>query len=261
MKNQIGGVTYRKLDLKSEFDNLKLAGYDFADCFLGLPILPDKEYQNKLDQVKNILPISVGHLPDIAFKNEEVESCKKFIEILSEINVKLFVIHLFSTKLPTKNNFSVKINGLKELVKTAEENNCILALENTEENYKVLKKVFDKIPKLFFCLDIGHANLFAKKNRSINLINNFKTILKHVHISDNFGGYAEKFDLHLPIGAGNIKFKPILNKLKEIEYSGNITLEIANSDEKFNKVNVTKLRKMLELREKIYFYDGLTSNM
>ncbi len=261
MKYKIGGSTYRKQDLRSEIELLKVIGYDFVDIFLGSSLLLDKEFQNKLDQLKKILPILVGHLPDIAFKNDEIESCKKFIEILSGINVKLFVIHLFNKKLPTKNNLLLKIDGLKELIKSAEEHDCELLLENTEENYILLKKVFDKIPKLYFCLDIGHANLFTKENRSINLINNFKAILKHVHISDNYGGYAEKHDLHLPLGAGNIKFEPILDKLKEINYSGNITLEIANPDEKINKVNVIKLRKMLELREPIYFYDGLNSNM
>ncbi|MCK4730485.1 MAG: sugar phosphate isomerase/epimerase [Candidatus Aenigmarchaeota archaeon] len=93
-------------------------------------------------------------------------------------------------------------------------------------------------------MDIGHANLFAKENRSLNLINNFGKILKHIHVHDNVGGDAEKFDLHLPIGTGNINFTPIFDKLKEIEYSGNITLEIHNSDREYRKISLNRIRKL-----------------
>jgi len=245
MKPKIGGSTYCKLDLKSELENLKRMGYDFAELDLGLPIKPNKKFVISLDEVKNILPILVGHLPEIDFKKEEIERCKKFIKILSERDIKLFVIHLFSRNLPTKNNFRTKIEKLRELTEFARENDCILTLENTEEDTKILKKVYDKIPNLFFCLDIGHANLFAKENRSIDLINNFKNILKHVHVHDNVGGDAEKFDLHLPIGAGKINFVPIFNKLKEIKYSGNITLEIYSPDEEYRKISISRIRRLL----------------
>ena len=146
--------------------------------------------------------------------------------------------------MPTKSNLSFKIEKLKELTEFAEKKDCILTLENTEEDTKLLKKVFDKIPNLFFCLDIGHANLFGKENRSINLINNFKSILKHIHVHDNVGGDAEKFDLHLPIGAGKINFIPIFDKLKEIKYSGNITLEIYNPDKEYRKISINRIIKL-----------------
>jgi sugar phosphate isomerase/epimerase len=245
MKSKIGGSTYCKSDLKSELQNLKTIGYDFAELDLGLPIKPDKKIEINLDEAENILPVLIGHLPEIDFKKEEIERCKKFIKILSGRSIKLFVIHLFSRNLPTKNNLKVKIEGLRELTEFAGENDCILTLENTEEYTRILKKVFDKISNLFFCLDIGHANLFAKENRSINLINNFKDILKHVHTHDNVGGDAEKFDLHLPIGAGKINFTPIFNKLKEIKYSGNVTLEIYNLDKEYIKISINRIRKLL----------------
>ena len=246
MKSQIGGSTYCKQDLESKLQNLKATGYDFAELDLGLPIEPNKIFEDELKRVRDIIPILVGHLPEIDFKEEEIERCKEFIEILSDQNVNLFVIHLFSKNLPTKNNIDLKIKSLKELADFAKSKNCILALENTEEDVEILKKVFDEIPAINFCLDIGHANLFAKENRSINLINNFgKFLLKHIHIHDNNGGNAEKFDLHLPIGAGNINFTPIFNKLKEIKYSGNITLEVYNPDKEYRKISIDKVRKLI----------------
>ncbi len=242
---QIGGSTYCKQNLESELKNLKLAGYDFAELDLGLPIEPNKSFEIEFKKVKNIIPILVGHLPEIDFKKEEIETCKKFIDILSGYNINLFVIHLFSRNLPTKDNFNLKIKGLKELTDFAKNKNSILVLENTEEDVETLKKVLDKIPEIRFCLDIGHANLFAEENRSIGLINKLGKHLKHIHIHDNAGGYAEKFDLHLPIGEGKINFKPIFNKLKEIKYSGNITLEVYNPDKKYNKKCIESVRELI----------------
>ncbi len=245
MKSKIGGSTYCKQPFESELQNLKLLGYDFAEVDLGLPIEPNESFETELKKVRNIIPILVGHLPEIDFKKEEIERCKKFIEILSHQNINLFVIHLFSRNLPTKGNINLKIRSLKELTDFAKNNNSIIALENTEEDVDILKKVFDKIPGISFCLDIGHANLFAKENRSINLIKNFGKILKHVHVHDNVGGDSEKFDLHLPIEAGRINFAPIFDKLKEIKYSGNVTLEVYNPDKEYRKISIDRIRKLI----------------
>ncbi len=245
MKSKIGGSTYCKQDLGSELQGLKTAGYNFAELDLGLPIKPNKNLENKLKRAETTIPVLIGHLPEIDFKKEEVERCKKFIGILSEYNIKLFVVHLFSRHLPTKTNLAFKIEQLKNLAKFAEEKNCILTLENTEEDIDILKKVFDAVPKLYFCLDIGHANLFAKENRSISLINEFSHILKHIHVHDNVSGDDEKFDLHLPIGAGKINFTPIFDRLKEINYSGNITLEIYNPDKEYRESSINRIKSLL----------------
>lgn len=245
MKSKIGGSTYCKQSLESELQNLKAIGYDFAELDLGLPIEPNKTFESELKKVKNIIPILVGHLPEIDFKKEEIERCKKFIELLSNQNVNIFVIHLFSRNLLTKDNLDLKIKNLKELAIFTKSKNSILVLENTEEDVDIFKKVFDKIPEIKFCLDIGHANLFAKENRSISLINNFGKFLKHVHIHDNVDGDAEKFDLHLPVGAGRINFTPIFDKLKEIKYSGNVTLEVYNLDKEYRKISISRVRKLM----------------
>lgn len=245
MKPKIGGATWCKQNLESELKNLRSIGYDFVEIDLGLPIEPNKIFEDEIKKNRNIIPIFTGHLPEIDFKKEEIEKCKKFIEILSNQGVNLFVVHLFSRNLPTDGNIDLKVRGLKELTDFAKNNNSILALENTEEDVDVLKRVFDKIPEINFCLDIGHANLFAKENRSVNLIQNFGRILKHVHLHDNIGGDTEKCDLHLPIGAGKINFAPIFDKLKEIKYSGNITLEVYNPDKEYRKISMDRIRKLI----------------
>jgi len=76
-------------------------------------------------------------------------------------------------------------------------------------------------------------------------INNFGKRLKHIHMHDNLGGLGVEHDLHLPIGSGNIDFYPIFKRLKEINYSGNITLESQSFCKKHRKISIEKIKELL----------------
>jgi sugar phosphate isomerase/epimerase len=247
MKPKIGGSLIVSFDsdvkdFEPELNNFKAAGYDFAELHVKKELVPDKSFEDKLKTIGNQIPILSAHLPDINHKKEEIEKCIKFIEILADQGIILFVKHLYSPNIPTEENFDLKIKDLKYLTETAKNKNKTFVLENTEEYAPTLQRVFDEIPDINFCLDIGHANISAKENRSIKLINHFGKRLKHIHVSDNLGGDSEGADLHLPIGEGNINFKPIFEKLKEINYSGNITLELYKPDLESVQMSLRKLR-------------------
>jgi len=242
---KIGGSTNCSESIKSQLERLKSIGYDFAEVDLSLPIMPDEKFKKEIKANKEIIPLFSGHLPSIDFKKEELERCKEFIKILSNQDVNLFVIHLYSNNLPTKENFEFKLKCLEELTDFARRFNSVLVLENTEEDISILKKVFEKVPDLKFCLDVGHANLFTEKNSSVDLIENFQDVLEHVHVHDNIGGYREIFDSHFPVGVGNIDFLLIFKKLKETGYSGRITLEIFNIDKKYEIMGLEKTREII----------------
>jgi sugar phosphate isomerase/epimerase len=247
---KIGSATYCRNDLETELESIRKIGFEFAEIDLGLPVEPNEELRTKIKSCKTTVPILVGHLPQIDFRPDEIERCKKFVEILSETGCRTFVIHLFSRNLSTQENLNLKINSLRELAICAKNRNSILALENTEEDVDRLNEVFSKIDEIDFCLDIGHANLFARKNRSLVLIARFGKILKHVHVHDNNGGDSEKYDAHLPLGRGNISFEPIISKLKDTGYSGDFTLEIHSGNEEDKKTSIDLLRKLLNFQDK-----------
>ena len=108
---KIGGSTYCKNPIKSELENLKKAGYDFAELDLSEPLKPDNSLEKELTDSRNILPIYVGHLPEIDFKEESISKNKKLIEIMSKNRgTSIFVMHLFSRYLPTNGNFDLRQN-------------------------------------------------------------------------------------------------------------------------------------------------------
>jgi len=246
MNSKIGGSTkFCYSDSESCLHHLKATGYDFAELDLGLPTKPNKFFEDKLKSLRKVIPILSAHLPGINYTEEEIEKCKKFIEILSDQGTHLFVIHLFSQNLRTEDYFDFKVKKLNDLSDFAKSKDSLLVLENTEEDLITLRKVFDEIPKIDFCLDIGHAYLFGKEKHCISLIENFSYLLKHIHMHDNVGGFSAKSDLHLPIGDGNINFTPIFEKLKEANYSGNITLELHNADKESRRISMQRVRELI----------------
>ena len=248
MNLKIGASLNFNQNFSSELRNFKSLGYDYAELGISLS-LSIKSYEKKLKKIRNIFPILTLHLPQIDYKDSEIVICKKLIEISANHGITLFIIHLYSINLPTTNNLAEKIIALKELADFAKSKNTILTLENTEETAIILKPVFEAIPSLSFCLDIGHANLFTE-NQSINFLQHFGKCLKHIHIHDNLGGDhsdPEKYDVHLPVGEGTIEFVPIFEKLKEIGYSGNITIESTHKPSlEEREISIKRVKNLLD---------------
>ncbi|MFX0139204.1 MAG: sugar phosphate isomerase/epimerase family protein [Candidatus Hodarchaeota archaeon] len=58
-------------------------------------------------------------------------------------------------------------------------------------------------------------------------------------------GDSKEPDQHLPIGDGQINFKPIFEKLKEINYSGVVTLELYDADEESRRISLQRVRELI----------------
>jgi sugar phosphate isomerase/epimerase len=247
MNLKIGASLNFYQDVNAELRIIKSLGYDYAEVGLGLN-LSLKDFKKKLKKISKRFPILSLHLPQIDFKDSEIEKCKKIMDISSHYGVNVFIIHLYSINVLTKDNLEFKIKALQNLVDFVKLRNLILALENTEEDVMDLKQVFEAIPDINFCLDIGHANMFVE-NQSVNFLQHFGNHLKHIHIHDNYGGDhsdPEKYDKHLPVGKGNIEFEPIFEKLKEINYSGTLTVESTHKPTKEEReISLIRVREFL----------------
>ena len=248
MKLRIGGLINNEGVLGEELKALKSLGYDYGEFGLHAPESFIEEYKKNYEEYSRILPVSVIHLPPINFTKEEIENIKNFISKCLNIKCFNFVIHFFTIEMAANNKIpEERTSGLKELAIFAKKKKFNLILENTiSVGVKDLEKIFSKIKGIYFCLDTGHANLTEEKNLSIKFLDVFGKKLKHVHLHDNLGGLGERGnDLHLPIGLGNIDFPMIFKKLKEIKYSGNITLEIRDFSKKGRGVSIDRTRKLL----------------
>jgi len=255
---RIGTTPNRRVDILEEIDFLSKLGFDFVELHTSDPQIGKKktEISNRAKQLGVGL---TGHLPDIDLcdpnptRNRELlQRFSEDINVFHELGTQKVIIHALVrhnvniSNYPRLETEKLKLQRLKELTNICESSNTKLCVENTEEEPQDLEMFFEELPSLFFCLDIGHANLFTENNKSLGFLERFGKRLKHIHICDNFGGYSEKCDVHLPLGIGNIDYKPIFQCLKEIGYDDTITLEIvSNYREEYLKVSKKILNNLL----------------
>lgn len=115
--------------------------------------------------------------------------------------------------------------SLNELVDYAGYNDIRLTIENVDSNHSFLSTkrdftdILKRVPKIYACLDVGHANVTHENN--IDIIRTLKGKLKAIHLHDNDG----IVDSHEQLGKGNIDFKRIFKSLKKINFDGYVIIE------------------------------------
>ena len=105
---------------------------------------------------------------------------------------------------------------LKELVDNSRKNFVKHLVKEKGLSKSEAKSVAEK--QLGVTWDVGHLNMIKKKGftdkdvlEETKKISNDKTMVKHVHLTDNFG-FA---DSHLAPGMGNVPFKKIMEQLEK----------------------------------------------
>ena len=99
---------------------------------------------------------------------------------------------------------------------------CFAACATSEDFVRHVDVVND--PYLVACLDIGHAEMVGSGDGAANMIKALGPRLQALHIHDN----DKLHDSHQIPFSMQIEFEPIVKALKEVNYSGYLTLESTN---------------------------------
>ena len=100
----------------------------------------------------------------------------------------------------------------------------VLAVENVmEPGPDMLVQIAAQVndPRLGLCLDVGHANTSVSKTPPMEWIAPMAPWLRHVHLHNNAGDW----DLHDPLGKGNIPMEQVLDTLLETCPAATYTIE------------------------------------
>lgn len=166
------------------------------------------------------------HLPSIQ------DSLKLAIECAVEAGAEICVIHpmnhfgpednarLYTGLLPFAKEHGVKIATENMWHwREGEPTSCFAACCNIESFLAHLRAVND--PSLVACLDIGHAEMRGSGDGAANMIRALGPHLQALHIHDGDGLH----DCHqIPLSM-NIDFMEVITALRDVHYSGWITLE------------------------------------
>ena len=148
-----------------------------------------------------------------------VKRYKKDIKDCKENGIPMVVMHLTSKKkVPIYGE--IGLNRIRKIIEYAKELNIKVAFENTKiKGYLeyVLENIKDD--NVGICFDAGHYHVHFDDEFNFEF---FKDRIFAVHLHDN----DKSDDLHLLPFDGTIDWKYVINKLKECDYNGPITMEL-----------------------------------
>lgn len=115
------------------------------------------------------------------------------------------------------------VDTWRKILRRAVEMDTVITLENvyeTEPDY--LKRLLDAVgsPRLRFCFDTGHYNVFSRAGLK-EWMDRLGSCLGQLHLHDNDGSMDE----HLPAGEGTFPFQTLFAFLKDRGISPIITIE------------------------------------
>lgn len=219
------------------------------------------KFAKKLKRVAddNGIICNQSHAPFPTDANGVSKYLYRSIECTAEVGGEICVIHPHAFANPKQNAefYNKLLPFAKEHgVKIATENMwdwdrvknqaCFAACATAKDFNDVLDEVNDEY--LVACLDIGHAEMRGNDTSAYQMIKALDKRLKALHIHDNDCHH----DSHQIPFSMNIDFKAVATALKEINYSGYLTLEADAYIKIYDQTNVLDgVKKMKESLDKL----------
>jgi sugar phosphate isomerase/epimerase len=260
---QFGAINFPIRPLIDEIRSIAALGFDYIEIAMDSPeASPDMLLMNATEIRKVIsheglgvmghMPtfVSLGDLSD-RVQRASLEETLRALEASAALGIHKVTLHPgFARGLQRylKEHTVQRIaDSLSKIMGQAVQLDIVVCLENLfptlglyveAEDFGPLLNAF---PDARIALDIAHAQINAKRNRSFEFVRRFGNRIAHLHVSDTWGGD----DQHLPIGAGMVDYPAILKKLAALGYDQTITLEVFSPDRQYLQASRESIKKML----------------
>ncbi|MBQ8319665.1 MAG: sugar phosphate isomerase/epimerase [Clostridia bacterium] len=269
------------MGLKKAAEAVKEAGFDAVDFSFkdkaAHMLLKEGDEQNAiwvrrifnevgLECVQAHAPLGFSALDKMDEEDEQFDLILRSFRFAQVLGAKTIVVHAVTDVKPV-DFISYNLRFYKTLEPYAEELGLKIAIENLyryDKRYKTFDGVLSKPSEMVeflqklksdvftVCVDTGHA-LLCETAPEDYIAGLRSAPIGALHLHDNDG----KDDLHLPPYAGVMEWDKILDALVEMEYDGDITLEIMfflgehASDEELPKALSLAARAADDLRWKL----------
>ncbi len=256
-----GGMNNPHKDLKEEIKAILDLGMDFVEITVEWPLSWIDTIETNLrylDDLANSYDafflvhspwyLEIGH-PYQEVRRGALKEAFKVIDIASKLESPFATFHPFTPGwLAAVKDRARELNveGFKELVGYSRERGVQVLIENIDhgafKSPSDIRYIIDRVPDLYVTLDLAHTFLSGGIDKLKSYLNKLKGEIIHLHAHDNDMNH----DLHLPIGAGRIPWKEVVEEVLSIGYRGTITLEPHVSDLDYLRISRDKLSALLE---------------
>jgi len=244
--------------LEESVSRLLRFGVDCIELVLDFPHVAPQDFSRELaSRIRSIAGSQVDfsiHAPIFeinlsspyeVIRRHSVESVVRSVEVASWLGSRVVTIHppppppSFWGERALATLQERFASSIKECLKSAEDRGVLLCLENTPESGELFYQYFNTMRGLApenscISFDVGHAFILANASGYVGAVGSLaeklvaleiirlRDFIAHVHVHDNDG----LRDLHLPPTYGNIDFGPILQALRDIDFNGQMILEV-----------------------------------
>lgn len=171
--------------------------------------------------------LTLGLVPSV-YRADRLKALIQGSEFAKLLNIRDFITHVgFLPENPYDRNYREVITALKELVDVCQKHNQNFLFETGQETPVTLRRAIEDIGMDNIGVNFDPANLlmYGKAN-PIDALDILGKYVKGVHGKD---GLYPTDGSHLgeekPLGEGRVDYPRLISKLKEIGYSGDITIE------------------------------------
>lgn len=266
---KVGIIQYLDEDINGEFKRLKELGFNNCQLVCWNEKYIEDNYAEMVNEAKSLYgieitgfwcgwpkpavwdfyegPITLGLVPS-AYRSRRTETLLKGADFAKKIGVIDLITHVgFLPENPNSEDYRGVVSALKVIASYCKENGENFLFESGQETPITLLRCIEDVgyDNLGINLDPANLLLYGKAN-PIDALDVFGKYVMGVHGKD--GEYPVN-GAHLgeekPLGEGRVNFPKLIQKLKEINYDGAITIENEINDEK-QLDNILKAKKFLE---------------
>jgi sugar phosphate isomerase/epimerase len=172
-------------------------------------------------------PSTIGLVP-APYRVERTAELKRGAEITRWLGLTDMATHVgFLPFDPKDSNYVGTIAALKEIVSYAGERGVTFDFETGQETPTVLLRTFEDIGLPNVGINLDPANLLMYGNANpVDALDMFGQYIRGVHAKDgDYPTYGYQFGQEQPIGKGRVNFPALVRKLKDMGYTGSLTIE------------------------------------
>lgn len=195
--------------------------------------------------------LTLGLVPT-EYRMERVKMLMEGSDFAKKIHVKDFATHVgYMPENPYDPKYQEVLSACKAVVEKCRENGQVFLFETGQETPTTLKRAIQDIEKEmgagYVGINLDPANLimYGKAN-PVDALEVFGEYVKGIHGKDGmYPTDGHCLGIEVPLGQGKVNYPVFIEKLKEIGYAGDITIEREISGEE-QKKDIIAAKKLLD---------------
>ena len=172
-------------------------------------------------------PKTIGLVPP-EFRAMRVEALQKAARFAAKFNLPSITTHAgFIPENPNDPDFDGTVNALRQVVDVCSEVGIGFCFETGQETPVTLLRTIERLggDNVGINLDTANLILYGKAN-PVDALDVFGKYVRDVHAKDGvYPTCGDKLGSETPLGEGKVDFQGVVSGLKEIGYTGTLTIE------------------------------------